>query len=554
MADVYRAEVTGAAGFSRTVAIKRLHNTFSADRTFCDMFVREAQVLSQLHHANIVSVLDFECDQKGQLFLVMELVDGVNLAQLAGKGRLPIPVAVHVMAAVLRALVYAHARNIIHRDISPHNVLISWMGEVKLSDFGLAKATNSSHVSPVGLVKGKVRYLSPDQVQGLELDGRADLFSVGVMFYEMVTGRPPFAREGPVQPTMAESIALMLTAAIVPPRALQPDVPVALEGTIMRLLEREREQRFASAQEALDTLGNPGHETDALIALLAERFPESERHTAGEDEDSESSGEFQGSLHMRIGDMDRGETGDALRAGSEGVEIVRATALRRRRRRRLVVGLASLASLLVLVSLYSRHEANELAPPRASVSRPVAPALISVPSASSPPSPGNPTPALQSQAIPSPGAGDAPGDVSGRSAHHTHHAERIVDAGVVGRAPVVTHAATTVIATDIAAGSAPHPSRTHTDVQPSASRALPLPDRTPARQSIPPAPPPDAAPPDAAPADASPVVSAPGAPGIDDSLPADAGNLQVKPEKVKDWLELDLEQRSDSKPGARRKR
>lgn len=511
MADVYRAEVTGAAGFSRTVAIKRLHNTFSADRTFCDMFVREAQVLSQLHHANIVSVLDFECDQKGQLFLVMELVDGVNLAQLAGKGRLPIPVAVHVMAAVLRALVHAHARNIIHRDISPHNVLISWAGEVKLSDFGLAKATNSSHVSPVGLVKGKVRYLSPDQVQGLELDGRADLFSVGVMFYEMVTGRAPFAREGPVQQTMAESIALMLTAAIVPPRALQPDLSAALEDTILRLLERERERRFASAQEALDTLGAPGHETDALIALLAERFPESERHTADEDESSESSGEFQGSLHLRIGDMDRSETGDALRAGSEGVEIVRATALRRRRRRRLVVGLAGLASLLVLVSLYSRHDANELAPPRTSVSRPAAPALVSFPSVSSPALLDNPTSPVQSPAIPSPDAAHGPANEPGQSAHRLH--------------PV-------------------------TDVQPPASRALPQPDRKPPRQSTPPPPPPDASPPDAAPADASPAASDP---GIDDSLPVDAGSLQVRPNKVKDWLELDVEQRSASKPGARRK-
>ena len=274
MADVYRAEVTGAEGFLRPVAIKRLHAAISADEAFCAMFIREARFLSQLHHTNIVSVLDFDWDEDGQLFLVMELVDGLDLSQLIKAGELPVSVAMHVMSAVLRALAYAHGRQIIHRDITPHNVLISWLGEVKLSDFGLAKAAMSSDASPMGTVRGKVQYLSPDQVHGLALDGRTDLFSAGVMLYEMVTGRLPFAEARLVPHTMAESIARMLTGTIVPPRDLRPEVPEAVDAVIMRLLERERERRFTSAQEVLATLPCPPRGADELAALLAERFPD----------------------------------------------------------------------------------------------------------------------------------------------------------------------------------------------------------------------------------------------------------------------------------------
>lgn len=283
MADVYRADVAGAEGFLRPVAIKRLHAALSADETFCAMFVREARLLSRLHHANIVSVLDFEWDESGQLFLVMELVDGVDLSQLMEAGEVPVTVAVYVIAAVLRALAYAHERQIIHRDITPHNVLISWLGEVKLSDFGLAKAAVSSHVSPVGTLKGKVKYLSPDQIQGLKLDGRTDLFSVGVMLYELVTGRTPFAGARQAPHTMAESIARMLTGTIVPPGDLRPEVPAAVDAVIMRLLERERNRRFASAQEVLAALPCPPGGAEALAALLGERFPDMK---AGSDEPS----------------------------------------------------------------------------------------------------------------------------------------------------------------------------------------------------------------------------------------------------------------------------
>ncbi len=272
MADVFRAELMGAEGFSRPVAIKRLHAAVSSDPAFCAMFVREARLLSALHHTNIVSVLDFEWDGDGRLFLVLELIDGVNLAELVRRGPLPLAVAEHVMGEVLRGLGHAHARGILHRDVTPHNVLLSWTGEVKLSDFGLAQASSSSRVSDGGLIRGKVQYLSPEQLQGLTIDARSDLFSLGVMSYQLLTGRYPFIGRTD-QVTMAESIARMLTATIVPPHDLRPEIPPALSDVVMRLLERERERRFLSADMVLADMPVPARGRERSIDLLAERFP-----------------------------------------------------------------------------------------------------------------------------------------------------------------------------------------------------------------------------------------------------------------------------------------
>lgn len=272
MADVFRGELMGAEGFSRPVAIKRLHAAVSSDPAFCAMFVREARLLAALHHTNIVSVLDFDWDGAGGLFLVLELIDGVNLAELVRRGPLPLPVAEHVMTEVLRGLGHAHARGILHRDVTPHNVLLSWTGEVKLGDFGLAQTSSSSRVSDGGLIRGKVPYLSPEQLQGLTIDARSDLFSVGVMAYQLLTGRYPFVGRTD-QATMAESIARMLTATIVPPRDLRPEISPALSDVVMRLLERERERRFLSADMVLADMPVPARGRELLVDLLAERFP-----------------------------------------------------------------------------------------------------------------------------------------------------------------------------------------------------------------------------------------------------------------------------------------
>jgi serine/threonine-protein kinase len=155
MAEVFAGAAIGAEGFSRKVAIKRVLPGFSDHAAFARMFIDEAQISSQLVHPNIVSVLDFDRDAEGRLFLVMELIDGVDLHALLATGLPPVPAVVFVIAEVLRGLGFAHdlptasdMRGVVHRDISPHNVLLSWEGAVKVSDFGIAKARAASEANP----------------------------------------------------------------------------------------------------------------------------------------------------------------------------------------------------------------------------------------------------------------------------------------------------------------------------------------------------------------------------------------------------------------------
>jgi serine/threonine protein kinase len=256
MAEVYRSTLIGVEGFTRTVAVKRILGNFSADTTFAEMFVNEANIASLLTHPNIVSVLDFDRDDSGQLFLVMELVEGCDLKQLADEGSLPVELSTFVTGEVMRALSFAHSLEregrslaIVHRDISPHNVLVSWDGAVKLSDFGIAKATEATRVTQTGLIKGKVSYMSPEQVEGLDLDSRSDLFSAGILLHELLTGRRLF--DGPSDRAVLNRI---LIGDIAPPSATNPEVPPALDRICMRLLERELERRYQRAQDVIEDL------------------------------------------------------------------------------------------------------------------------------------------------------------------------------------------------------------------------------------------------------------------------------------------------------------
>ncbi len=286
MAEVWLASVSGAEGFSRPVAIKRILAEHSANPEFARLFIKEARISSQLRHPNVVDVLDFDRDEEGRLFLAMELVDGKDLHGLLRAGALPFGVIVHVTSGVLRGLGYAHQVSkpgpdgqphnlgIVHRDVSPHNVLLSWGGQVKVSDFGIATATAAtSQVTNWKEIKGKPTYMSPEQVQGQPLDNRSDLFAVGIMLHEMLTGQPLF--EGG---QIAEVIARVLAQPIAPPSAIRPEVPADLEAVAMRLLEREAARRYQTAEDALEHLlacteaSNRG--PDLLAALLAERFPE----------------------------------------------------------------------------------------------------------------------------------------------------------------------------------------------------------------------------------------------------------------------------------------
>lgn len=279
MAEVFLGRMMGAEGFSRPVAIKRVLDGFSGNPQFASMFVTEAQLTSRLQHPNIVSVIDFDSDAEGRWFLVMELVDGADLAGLLGTGPLPFSLVIHVVMEILRGLDYAHelpiaedgVRGLVHRDISPHNVLLSWEGAVKVSDFGIAKARAASNASGSLLIKGKPAYMSPEQINGRPLDGRSDLFSVGVMMFEMLCLQPLFAGN-----TAEETLGRVMFAPIPDLRALRPEIPEDLSRATASLLVRDRDQRVHSAAAAVAMLAAcvdcPKTGREELIAMLSQRF------------------------------------------------------------------------------------------------------------------------------------------------------------------------------------------------------------------------------------------------------------------------------------------
>ena len=279
MAEVFLARTLGAEGFSRPVAIKRVLDELSQDAQFADMFVAEARLSARLQHPNLVSVLDFDRDADGRLFLVMELVDGVDLRGLLDTGPLPFSLVIHLAIEILRGLDYAHelplnaegVRGLVHRDISPHNVLLSWEGAVKVSDFGIAKARAATSATASVLIKGKPAYMSPEQVSGRPLDGRSDLFAVGVMMFEMLCSVHLFAGG-----SMEETLGHVLYKDIPPVRAIRPDVPEDLSAVVASLLTRDRDQRMPSAEAAIAALvacaNCPRAGREELIEALSERF------------------------------------------------------------------------------------------------------------------------------------------------------------------------------------------------------------------------------------------------------------------------------------------
>ncbi len=214
MGEVWEGTLEGSLGFARRVAIKRMMGVEDVPG-WENMFLDEARLASQLHHANIVPVLDFGVED-GKPFQVLELIDGVDswrMAQLAtAKGiSMPFEVALHLCTEVAHALHYAHnARGdngrclrIVHRDVTPDNVLVSWEGDVKLSDFGIAKARDRSHQTQAGVRVGKPSYMAPEQATGGDVDERTDVFMLGCVLHALLTGRSPLAGENKLADLLA---------------------------------------------------------------------------------------------------------------------------------------------------------------------------------------------------------------------------------------------------------------------------------------------------------------------------------------------------------------
>ena len=252
MARVSLATLEGPAGFSKRYVVKRILPEFARNPQFARMFANEARVAALLDHPNIVRVFEFERDS-GNYYLVMEYVDGASLDQIvraARKGGVPLgpDFAVDVGLPLARALAYAHGRklpdgrslDLVHRDVSPGNVLISREGTVKLTDFGVVKSSITTTVA--GAVKGKLSYMAPEQISGQKVDHRSDLFSLGVVLYEVATGLRLFRGD-----SLGATAVRVMRAVVPPPRSVLPETDPRLEAILMKMLERDPRARYQSA-------------------------------------------------------------------------------------------------------------------------------------------------------------------------------------------------------------------------------------------------------------------------------------------------------------------
>lgn len=246
MAEVYVARAHGAAGVTQLVVIKRILPHLSEDPEFVEMFLNEARITASLDHPNIAHVKEVG-DADGSLFLALEHVHGVDVRALlrgAAKGApVPLGAALCIVATCAEALHHAHERAIVHRDLSPSNVMVTYDGHVKLLDFGIAKAVVTSKTR-TGTIKGKVGYMSPEQCMAGDIDRRTDVFSLGVLLYELTLRRRLF--KGDSDFAVMNQITL---GRITTPREVEPEYPAALEALILKAVEVDREKRFQTAAE-----------------------------------------------------------------------------------------------------------------------------------------------------------------------------------------------------------------------------------------------------------------------------------------------------------------
>lgn len=261
MAEVFKAKSYGVEGFEKIIAIKRILPTMGEDRDFIKMFIDEAKIAGQLTHANICQI--FELGRiDGSHFIAMEYIWGKDLLQIQNRLRkakleLPIDVACFILTKVLEGLDYAHRKHdaigrpleIVHRDCSPQNVLVSYEGEVKVIDFGIAKATSRNSRTMAGVLKGKFGYMSPEQVRGLPLDRRSDIFALGTMLYECLTGSRLFQGE-----TDFSTLEKVRNVDIQPPRTVNPAIPEAVEKVILKALAKDVDDRYQWCSEMLADL------------------------------------------------------------------------------------------------------------------------------------------------------------------------------------------------------------------------------------------------------------------------------------------------------------
>jgi serine/threonine protein kinase len=287
MAEVFRAKAFGVQGFERLLAIKRILPNMAEDDDFISMFVDEARIAVQLSHSNVVQVYELG-KFEGQYYIAMEYVLGRDLRQIFDRFRksekiFPIPAAAFVASKICDGLDYAHRKcdprgaplNLIHRDVSPQNILVSYDGAIRITDFGIAKAEDRSSKTQAGVLKGKFGYMSPEQVRGMEIDRRSDIFALGILLYEMVTGERLFIGESDFS-----TLEKVRAAEVPPPTTFNADIPEELEKIMLKALARDRDERYEWASDLHDDLQrfliveNTIYNEKALAAMLREEYAE----------------------------------------------------------------------------------------------------------------------------------------------------------------------------------------------------------------------------------------------------------------------------------------
>jgi serine/threonine-protein kinase len=288
MAEILLARLTGPSGFERPVVIKRILPHLASTAAFVDMFVDEARIVAGIRHPNVVQVQELG-SEAGELYLVLEYLDGENLGSVARslwarEQRLPPALAAHIVAEACAGLHAAHelsdadgmAQYLVHRDVSPQNLLLTYDGQVKVLDFGIAKAADRITRTEAGQLKGKFEYMSPEQCLSKPLDRRSDIFALGVVLYELCTARRLFKRQNEL-----ETLKAICEQPVPPPSRAVPEIPPALEAVVMRALARRREDRFDTAADmrrellsVMRTLGGDEAPEEALARTMSELFAE----------------------------------------------------------------------------------------------------------------------------------------------------------------------------------------------------------------------------------------------------------------------------------------
>src|SRR5919112_718926 len=247
MADVYLAHDDI---LDRDVALKVMSSRYASDEEFVERFKREAQSAAALSHPNIVSIFDRGESEDGTYYIAMEYLPGGTLKnRILKRGALPARTAAAVALQMAEALRAAHERDVIHRDIKPHNILITGLGDVKVTDFGIARAAASSTMTRTGHILGTAHYISPEQAMGEPVGPASDLYSLGVVLYEMLTGELPYDADTPLGIAMKH-----VNGHLRPPTAVDPSIPAGINAVTCRLLAKDPEDRYASDAELIDDL------------------------------------------------------------------------------------------------------------------------------------------------------------------------------------------------------------------------------------------------------------------------------------------------------------